>query len=80
MKLYLSDAIHNSKWVKIIQIWQNGGQLFSNRADWCHIMALPCLKGGTESGNNLVKNPIYSAPVVKGLNTHFIPNNSDLPW
>ena len=31
------DAIHNFKWVKIIQIWQNGGQLFSNLAGWCHI-------------------------------------------
>ena len=35
-------------------IWQNGGQLFLNRADWCHIMALTCLKlkGGTECGND----------------------------
>ena len=32
-KLCLSDAIHNLKWVKIIQIWQNGGQIFSNIAD-----------------------------------------------
>ena len=37
LKLCLADAIHNFKWVKIIQIWQNGGQLFSNLADWCHI-------------------------------------------
>ena len=28
LKLCLSDAIHNFKWVKIIQIWQNGGKLF----------------------------------------------------
>ena len=34
LKLCLADAIHNFKWVKIIQIWQNGGQLFSNLADW----------------------------------------------
>ena len=26
--LCLADAIHNFKWVKIIQIWQNGGQRF----------------------------------------------------
>ena len=45
LNLCLADAIHNFKWVKIIQIWQNGGRLFSNRADWCHIMALTCLKG-----------------------------------
>ena len=42
-----SDAIHNFKWVKIIQIWQNGGHLFSNIADWCPIFSLICLKGGT---------------------------------
>ena len=34
---------------------------FQNRADWCHLMALPSLKGGT------YLNPIYSAPAVKGL-------------
>ena len=27
-KLCLADAIHNFKWVKIIQIWQNGGHSF----------------------------------------------------
>ena len=42
--LCLADAIHNFKWVKIIQIWQNGGQLFSNISDWCHILSLPSLK------------------------------------
>ena len=55
------------KWVKIIQIWQNGGELFSNRADLYRIMALPSLKGGTECDNNWVKNPMYSAPAVKEL-------------
>ena len=44
MKLCLADAINNFKWVKIMQIWQNEDQLFPNRADWCHIMALTCLK------------------------------------
>ena len=33
LKLCLADAIHNFKWVKIIHIWQNGGQLFSNLAE-----------------------------------------------
>ena len=47
LKLCLADAIHNFKWVKIIQIWQNRGQLFLNIADWCHIFSLTCLKGGT---------------------------------
>ena len=47
LKLCLADAIHNFKWVKIIQNWQNGGQLFSNLADWCHMLSLTCLKGGT---------------------------------
>ena len=46
LKLCLADAIHNFKWVKIIQIWQNGGQLFSNIADWSHILSPTCLKGG----------------------------------
>ena len=30
-------------------------------------MALTCLKGGTECGNNRVKKLIYSAPAVKGV-------------
>ena len=47
LKLCLADAIHNFKWVKIIQISQNGGQLFSNIADWFPILSLTCLKGGT---------------------------------
>ena len=33
LKLCLADAIHNFKWVKIIQIWQKGGEMFSNDAD-----------------------------------------------
>ena len=37
LKLCLADAIHNFKWVKIIQIWQNGCQLLSKLAGWCHI-------------------------------------------
>ena len=47
LKLCLADAIHNFKWVKIIQIWQNGGQLFSNSADLCHILYWHVQKGGT---------------------------------
>ena len=47
LKLCLADANHNFKCVKIIQIWQNGGQLFSNIADRCHILSLTYLKGGT---------------------------------
>ena len=37
LKLGLDDAIHNFKWVKIIQIRQNECQRFWNIADWCHI-------------------------------------------
>ena len=33
LKLCLADAIHNVKWVKIIQIWQNEGQQISNLAE-----------------------------------------------
>ena len=47
LKLCLADAIHNFKWVKIIQIWQNRVQLFLNIAVWFHILSLTCLKGGT---------------------------------
>ena len=32
-ELCLADAIHNLKWGKIMQIWQNESQLFSNLAD-----------------------------------------------
>ena len=46
LKLCLADAIHNFKWVKIIKIWQNGGQLFSNIAGWWHILSLTYLKCG----------------------------------
>ena len=47
LELCLADAIHNFKWLKIIQIWQNEGQLFSDIADWCHILSLTYLKCGT---------------------------------
>ena len=47
LKLCLADAIHNFKWVKIIQIWQDVGQLFLNIAGWYHILSLPYLKCGT---------------------------------
>ena len=53
LNLCLADAIHNFKWVKIIQIWRNGGRLFSNIADWCHILSLTCSKDGI---NGLIKN------------------------
>ena len=46
LKLCLADAIHNFKWVKIIQIWQNRSQLFSNLAGWCHILFSTYLKCG----------------------------------
>ena len=44
LNLYLADSIHKLKWVKIIQIWRNGGLLFSNLADWCHVLFLKCSK------------------------------------
>ena len=47
LKLCLADAIHNLKWMEIIQIWQDGGQLFSNLAGWYHILSLTFLKCGT---------------------------------
>ena len=36
-----------------------------------HSMALTCLKGGTECGDNWVKNRINSATAVKGLTPTF---------
>ena len=67
LKLCLADAIHNFKWVEIIQIWQNGDQLFSNIADWCHILPSHVWKVVL---NVLIqmKTRIYAAPAVKGLN------------
>ena len=44
LKLCLADAIHNFKWVKIIPIWQNGGQLFLNLAGWWHIFIFNIFK------------------------------------
>ena len=46
LKLCLADAIYNYKWVKIIHIWQNGGQRFWDLVDWCHVLCLTCLKAG----------------------------------
>ena len=40
LKLRLADAIHNFKWVNIIQIGENGSQRFWNLADWCHVSPL----------------------------------------
>ena len=51
LKLCIADAIHNFKWVNIIQIWQNGGKQFSNIADWFYILSLTCLKSGTWCAN-----------------------------
>ena len=36
LKVCLADAIHNFKWVKIIQIWQNRVLRFPNTADLYH--------------------------------------------
>ena len=66
LKLCLADAIHNFKWVKIIQIWQNEGQLFSNIADWCHILSLTCLKGSTWYANKKWKPEYMRHRRLKG--------------
>ena len=54
---------------------KNRGKLFSNRADWCHIMALTCLKGGTECGNNK-KKLIYSGPTLNPFKPDFTLSSS----
>ena len=56
LKLCLADAIHNFKWVKIIQIWQNGRGLFSNLADYCHFSSSICLKANKKCINRLKLN------------------------
>ena len=66
LKLCLADAIHNFKWVKIIQIWQNVGQLFSNIADWCHILFKTCLKAGTKCANKKCKPEYIRHRRLKG--------------
>ena len=39
LKLYLTDAIHNFKWVD-----KNESQWFWNLSDWCHLLSVECLK------------------------------------
>ena len=57
--LCLAEAIHNFKWVKIILIWHNGCQLFSNISNIFKMWVLKViLKNYTR---------IYAAPAVKGL-------------
>ena len=56
--------------MKIIQIWQNGGQLFSNIADWCHILSLTCSKGCQRLGS-LRHIPVQG--MTKLNNLHFLP-------
>ena len=46
LKLCLADAIHKFKCLKIIQIWENEGDLFSNLADLYHFLSSTCLKAG----------------------------------
>ena len=58
LKLCLANAIHNFKWVKFIQIWQNGGHLFFIRADWYHVLSLTCLKAGIYRSNKKRKKRI----------------------
>ena len=66
LKLCLADAIHNFKWVKIIQIWLNGGQLFSNLAGWGHILSLTYLKCGTLRANKKWKPEYMRHSRLKG--------------
>ena len=66
LKLCLADAIHNFKWVKIIQIWQKGGQLFSNLAGWCHILSVTYLKCGTYCANKKRKPEYMRHRRLKG--------------
>ena len=67
LKLCLADAIHNFKWVKIIQILQNGVEGFWNLADWsCFIFDII---EDWYLHNVLIKNEnrISSGPAARGL-------------
>ena len=70
LELCLADAIHNFKWVKIIQIWKKGGQLFSNLADLCHILSLTFWNVVLHVLIKKLKSWIYLGPAVKGLIIH----------
>ena len=64
--LCLADAIHNLQWVKIIQIWKNGDQFFSNLAGWCHMLFLTYFKCGTQSANKKYKSKYMRHRRLKG--------------
>ena len=66
LKLFLADAMHNFKWVKIIQISQNGGQLFLNLACCCHILSLTYLKCGTQCAKKKWKPEYMRLRWLKG--------------
>ena len=73
-------AIHSFKWVKFIQICQNGGQLFSNLAHWCYGLFSTCLKADRPCANTKCwKKRIWSVPVVRGLSQalHYFSGNSN---
>ena len=80
LNLCLADAIHNFKWVKIIQIWQNGGWIFSNLADICHVLSLTYLKGDTYCANKKTEYNWESGPAVKGLNGLMKPVHVNTNW
>ena len=46
--------------MKIIQISQNEGQLFSNITNSCRILSLTCLRGSTECGSKKIKKRIFT--------------------
>ena len=43
----VQSSVNQYVYTKIIQIWQNGRQIFSNLAGWCHILSSTYLKCGT---------------------------------
>ena len=50
----------------MIQIRQKGGKLFSNIADWCHILSLTCLKAATYCANKNSKPEYMRHRRLKG--------------
>ena len=62
----LTRSTTSSEW-KLFRFDKMEVNFFSNIADWCHILSLTSLKGGTWCANKKMKTRIYATPAVKGL-------------
>ena len=65
LKLCLDDAIHNFKEWKLFRFHKK--EVNSNLADWCDILSLTCLKGGSYCANKKWKPEHIRRPAVNLL-------------